>query len=150
MFNHGFSLYSQEVHVPLLIISPEAPAGRTCSEPVSLRDLPATIADLTGLVSGSPFPGRSVADCWREASDPPERFFPRALSEVDIPMVIIPQRGRGPKEREFTISAVTDGFHYIVDVQGTEELFELAADPRRRATSPRCQPTVRFLGNFDS
>ncbi len=65
VFNHGFSLYSQEVHVPLLIISSAAPAGRTVSEPVSLRDLPATVVDLIGLGGGSPFPGRSLAESWR-------------------------------------------------------------------------------------
>ena len=63
VFNHGFSLYAQEVHVPLLIISPAAPPGCTVSEPVSLRDLPATVVDLLGLGAGSPFPGAP----WRNA-----------------------------------------------------------------------------------
>lgn len=148
VFNHGFSLYAREVHVPLLVISPAAPAGRTCSEPVSLRDLPATIAELTGLGSASPFPGRSVAGCWRETSESSEQMAPRALSEVDIPTVIIPQRGRGPKEREFTISALADGFHYIVDVRGTEELFELAADPQESHDVSKAPAHDHVLARF--
>ena len=32
---------------------------------VSLRDLPATVVDLVGSASGSPFPGRSLAAHWR-------------------------------------------------------------------------------------
>jgi hypothetical protein len=45
-----------DAHGPLLIISPSAPAGRTISAPVSLRDLPATVVDVLGLAAGSPFP----------------------------------------------------------------------------------------------
>ena len=46
VFNHGYSLYAHEVHVPLLIISPSAPPGLTVSQPVSLSDQPATVIDL--------------------------------------------------------------------------------------------------------
>src|SRR5262249_28657657 len=43
IFDHGYSLYLDAVHVPLVILAPGAPAGRVVAEPVSLRDLPATI-----------------------------------------------------------------------------------------------------------
>jgi len=36
-------------------------AGRVVSDPVSLRDLPATFVDLLGFAQGSPFPGKSLA-----------------------------------------------------------------------------------------
>ena len=130
MFNHGFSLYTQEVHVPLLIISATAPAGRTVSEPVSLRNLPATVVNLLGLGAGSPFPGRSLAENWRPTAGAGERRTSPAFSEVDIPIVIIPQRGRGPNQRGFTTSLVAEGLHYLLDIRGTEELYDLAADPR--------------------
>jgi arylsulfatase A-like enzyme len=125
IFNHGFSLYAPEVHVPLLIVSPEAPAGRTIAESVSLRDLPATILDLLSLGRGAPLPGRSLAGSWRAAGTPRGP----ALSEVYIPAVIAPQRGRGPNQRELTFSLVADGLHYLLDVRGSEELYDLAADP---------------------
>jgi arylsulfatase A-like enzyme len=130
VFNHGFSLYAHEVHVPLLILAPTAPAGRTVAQPVSLRDLPATVVDLLGLGSGSPFPGRSLAESWRPVPDASASRGPEAVSEVDIPMVIIPQRGRGPNQRGFTMSLVAEGLHYLLDLRGTEELYDLSADPR--------------------
>ncbi len=69
LFGHGESLYRPEIHVPLVIV---LPAGQRATgvvrEPVSLRDLPATILDLAGLSEGSPFPGRSLADLWRHPS----------------------------------------------------------------------------------
>jgi arylsulfatase A-like enzyme len=129
VFNHGFSLYAHEIHVPLLIISRAAPAGCTVSDAVSLRDLPATIVDLLGLAGGSPFPGRSLAESWRtlDGTDVPQTS--PAFSEVDIPVVIIPQRGRGPSQRGFTVSLAALGLHYLLDVHGVEELFDLNADP---------------------
>ena len=63
-FGHGNSLYLDEIAVPLVILSPDAPAGRVVAEPVSLRDLPATVVDLLGLSAGSPFPGHSLAAYW--------------------------------------------------------------------------------------
>ncbi len=132
VFNHGFSLYAHEVHVPLLILAPTAPAGSTISDPVSLRDLPATVVDLLGLGPGSPFPGRSLAESWRPAPRAGESRSRQAVSEVDIPVVIIPQRGRGPNQRGFTMSLVAEGLHYLLDIRGTEELYDLAADPRER------------------
>ena len=64
LIGHSFSTYLEEVGVPLVILSPGAPAGRLITSPVSLRDLPATVLDLLGLSAGSPFPGRSLASCW--------------------------------------------------------------------------------------
>jgi arylsulfatase A-like enzyme len=130
VFNHGFSLYAQEVRVPLLIISDGAPAGLSIREPVSLRDLPATVVDLTGLGSGSTFPGSSLAECWRAAPEAGgSARVSRAVSEVDIPFVIGPERGRGPDQRGFTMSMVSEGMHYLVNIRGAEELYDMAADP---------------------
>ena len=62
LFFHGCSLYRQLVGVPLVIVDPKGvPAGRVVVEPVSLRDIPATVVDLLGLADGAPFPGRSLA-----------------------------------------------------------------------------------------
>src|SRR5262249_26144673 len=46
LYCHASSLYDPEIHVPLLALLPGgAHAGRSVAEPVSLRDLPATVAD---------------------------------------------------------------------------------------------------------
>jgi arylsulfatase A-like enzyme len=129
VFNHGFSVYDQEVHVPLLIISRGAPVGLSTSKPVSLRDLPATVVDLIGLGSGSPFPGHSLAASWRTAPGTESARVSPAVSEVDIPSVIGPERGRGPNQRGFTVSLNAEGLHYLMDIRGTEELYDVTADP---------------------
>jgi arylsulfatase A-like enzyme len=69
LFEHGQSLYSTEIRVPLLIVPPSGrQSGAAVREIVSLRDLPATIADFVGLGTGAPFPGRSLASLWRDRS----------------------------------------------------------------------------------
>ncbi len=62
VFYHGKSLYQTELHVPLLIVPPGGSAtAQIVKESVSLRDMAATIVDVLGLESGSPFPGDSLA-----------------------------------------------------------------------------------------
>jgi arylsulfatase A-like enzyme len=129
VFNHGYSLYLHEVRVPLLIVAPSAPTGRAVSGPISLRDLPATVVDLAGVAEGSPFPGHSLAAHWREAADPSRPLTSPALSEVAVPVVLAPQRGRGPTQRGYAMSLVADGRHYILDSAGTEELYAVQRDP---------------------
>ncbi len=58
LFDHGQSLYSTEISVPLLILPPgNTVSSRDVRATVSLRDIPATVVDLVGLgslaVSGS-------------------------------------------------------------------------------------------------
>ena len=70
-FGHGQSLHHEVVNVPLLVVAPRrVPSGRIVPTPVSLRDLPATVVDLLGLASESPFPGRSLARHWSSPSTP--------------------------------------------------------------------------------
>ena len=84
LFTHGNSLYRPLVDVPLLIVPPESGSGRRVSAPVSLRDLPATVVDLVGLASASPFPGHSLRPHWDESVSSPDRGDV-PLSEWKIP-----------------------------------------------------------------
>ncbi len=86
-FSHGGSLYRAETHVPLLILLPSRDRGsQVVSEPVSLRDLPATIVDELNMASDSPFPGRSLARYWNPSSLPGEpRESTPPLSEIGLP-----------------------------------------------------------------
>jgi arylsulfatase A-like enzyme len=56
VFSHGYSLYVPSRHVPLLILYPErVPAGKSVGAVVSLRDMAATVMDLTnGFPKGFP------------------------------------------------------------------------------------------------
>ncbi len=68
VFCHGSSLYDTEVRVPLLIIPPsksKTATGLVVTEPVSLRDIAATIAEMSGSTTGSSFPGESLTRFWK-------------------------------------------------------------------------------------
>ena len=116
VFDHGYSLYLDEVHVPLVILAATAPAGRVVAEPVSLRDLPATVVDLLGLAADSPFPGRSLAAHWRVPPGAPAPHDPGDLGGG------LPDHRAGPAARP---RAVPAGLYHVAGGQ------RLALPPRR-------------------
>ncbi len=145
LYGHASSLYDPEIHVPLLILLPGgAQSGRSISAPVSLRDLAATVADVTGL-GGSPFPGRSLARHWtRGGSFEPEPSF----SEVDGPVKCTPNQGRSPVFSGPLQALAAGNEVYIRNRAGREELFDVERDPmqsRNLASLPQSGPSlVRF------
>jgi arylsulfatase A-like enzyme len=145
LFDHGESLYSTEIHVPLLFVLPAvSDHGRVVSEPVSLRDLPATVVDLIGLASNSPFPGRSLARLWRastQAADPDARSD--VFSELPTANPSNPNQGRSPAARGPLISLAQGDYVYIRNQRdGREELFQ-ESDDRRELINRAGLETVR-------
>lgn len=125
---HGASVYRPESHVPLLIIPPShAASAAVVDEPVSLREVPTTIAVWTGLGPRNPFPGRSLT-----------RFLePRAGDQLASPVLC-----------ELRDNVVSDGSErsagfrfdparsfisrdrvYIRHDDGREELYDRLGDP---------------------
>lgn len=152
LFGHGVSLYQPEIHVPLLVVGPgKVPAGLTVREPVSLRDLPATVVDLLGLNDGSPFPGFSLAQTWRagrtgdEPSPPPRSpLISELFGDVTNPAV---RRDPDPL-RDFQKAVVADGYIYHQLPKGREELYDLAGDPEEtHDLAPRAD-SVQALDRF--
>jgi len=149
LFDHGHSLYLNEVHVPLVILSPAAPSGRVVIDPVSLRDLPATIVDVLGLAAGSPFPGQSLAARWRAhpAASPP-RTTP-AISEADFEAIGLNAcAGPGPFQWGYTMSQVASGWHYVRDGTGAEALYNLAVDPTESRNLVKSPDSSRAVAAF--
>jgi arylsulfatase A-like enzyme len=156
LFDHGESLYQTELGVPLLIVPPARSRhqGRV-REMVSLRDLPATIADLVGLGTGSPFPGQSLAGRWQDL--PPEldrTADDGALSELADRNPGDPNQGRSPAARGPLVSLAEGDFVYIRNEgDGSEELFDERDDPREllnRAHVDVMQPHLRrFRARLD-
>jgi arylsulfatase A-like enzyme len=133
VFWHGTSLYQPQLHVPLLIIPPGAgPAPGVVTETVSLRDLPATVADLVGLKQSSPFPGESLARFWNKAAAPGHgRSDPDpALSEV-VPLDIFnADPSRWVNQPRWPLAALTETDWKYIRREGDvrEELFHLPGD----------------------
>jgi arylsulfatase A-like enzyme len=130
LFFHGCSLYRQLVNVPLVVAGPtRVPKRQVVDEPVSLRDVPATVLDLAGLARGDLFPGRSLARFWNQRDGAPQPVFEPLLMEMERPALLTNQ-GREPVSRGPMKSLVAGGMHYIRTGDGGEELFALGADPQ--------------------
>jgi arylsulfatase A-like enzyme len=146
LVGHGRSLYREELHVPLLVVKPgRVPSGRVVAEPVSLRDLPATIVDLLGLSGRSPIPGRSMAPLWSANPGPGPGFV---RSEVALRLKPTSKKDRPPALRGPMTSIVADGMSYIRNADGTEELYRLLDDPqesRNLAGEPSDRPALERL-----
>jgi arylsulfatase A-like enzyme len=130
LVGHGRSLYRDELHVPFLVVKPgKVPSGRVVPEPVSLRDLPATVVDLLGLAGDSPFPGRSLAPLWTTPAGSPRPEPGPVRSEVAIRPRCDSNGSRPPAIRGPMVSVVAEGMTYIRNAQGEEELYRLFDDP---------------------
>jgi arylsulfatase A-like enzyme len=120
VFEHGKSLYPPVTHVPLVMAAPgNLPEGLTVSGPVSLRDIPATVLDLVG---GEPkLPGSSLARFFR-GDRPDAPVFTELTPAPGLPQSAPSMKG--------PMRAVALGrFYLIKSGDGSEELFDLFADP---------------------
>ena len=131
IYGHGASLYSQVTHVPLILIPPlgsnryASIRGQRIGAPVSLRDLPATLADVLLPGAPEPFPGRSLARFWRSSEpghpDPilaqmQEQHF--AGEEVQM-------------DGQIQMKSLVLNYYMLIDsVQNPPELYNLINDPR--------------------
>jgi arylsulfatase A-like enzyme len=178
VFLHGATLYQTERHVPLVIIPPsDAPSQQVVSDPVSLRDItplagasgwfvkqqvvseaaslrdiPATVVDLVGMKSWSPFPGSSLARFWNGSpSDGPAGSSPSSgvISEV-VPIDPLDPNPPTDRDRRWPVAALTERDWTYIRREGDvrEELFHLNEDPgesHNRAGDPALQPTLERM-----
>ncbi len=143
LFFHGESLYRPEIHVPLVIVLPGNSESKVVTEPVSLRDLPATIANLAGQGRGAPFPGQSLARFWQDSR--PMGLFRTgdgAISELASPNPTDPNQGRSPVHRGALASLAEGDYVYIRNEgDGSEELFNRRDDPNELDNRARFSST---------
>ncbi len=129
-YGHNYSVNLDEINVPLVILSPGAPAAQLVNSPVSLRDLPATVVDRLDLSAGSPFPGRSLAVYWGQApGQPSSEMTTPAFSERAVATAIEAQRRLVGGRPAFEMSLVARDHQYIRDARGREQLHDLTRDP---------------------
>ena len=143
---HSNSLYTQLIHVPLLLRYPAAvPAGVRVTTTVSTRDLAATILDLAHITDRK-IPGVSLAETWRH----PDAPRAPALSELEYDYTNDSSRAAyGPIR-----SLVDQDFHYIHGARTSElyryredleEEHNVADDPRYAADLARLRAELRRL-----
>ena len=126
LMRHGRSLYAPVLHVPLLIsYPPRFTGGIRRTEPVSIRDIPATILDLAGVNGASSFPGTSMAgmldgDDGEHASIPVLSQLSRRDDAEDYPQW---PAADGPMH-----SVIADGLHYIRDDHMEGQIFDVVED----------------------
>lgn len=120
---HSNSLYEQLLHVPLVIRYPSrVPAGKRVAQQVSLRDLAATLVELSGLPDPRGLGGTSLAATWRS----PEARGSAVVSEVS--------RAVNPDSSALNAlgnmrSLADDSLHYIRNGDGSFELYAYRRDP---------------------
>jgi arylsulfatase A-like enzyme len=147
IFSHGTGLYVDQIAVPLVILSPKAPAGLCVTTPVSLRDLPATVVDQLGLSAGSPFPGHSLAAFWSSAPGEAHSKITPAFSELVGNAQAFEHHDR-PGRSEFKMSLMTSGWHYIRDGAGVEQIYDLSRDMGELNNLAETAETKKELGIF--
>ncbi len=127
LHGHAQSLYVPLLHVPLLMLGPGVPKGVRVRTPASLEDVAATVQELTGLARPR-FPGQSFAACWRAPAC--GRTVPDTITAA---VQASPERqARGPSAKGPLVAVVVDQWHYIRNLEGREELYDLSQDPAER------------------
>jgi arylsulfatase A-like enzyme len=156
VFCHGTSLYQTELHVPLLIVPPGGAATKkVVKDAVSLRELAATVVDVTDQGAGSPFPGQSLARFWDEHLEaaPPGQHPSNdpALAEV-VPNPNAPGKRdpAGVAKPNWPLGALKDAEWSFIRREGDirEELFHLredAKEERNRAADPMARETLERM-----
>jgi arylsulfatase A-like enzyme len=127
LYGHRGSVYQAVSHVPLIVFGHATiAAGTVVHEPVSLRNLPATIADILGQGPNSPFPGSSLASTWMSGTaapnEPPVAIFSYASPALSA-------RDSKNKPPEVLATVIAQGKSYIRGNDGHEELYDLVNDP---------------------
>lgn len=109
LMTHGNSCHQSLTHVPLVVVFPgRVPAGRRIDQPVSLRDVAATILSLTECQGREHIPGASLASCWDDALRTPA--ISPAVSFVQLG-VRVPKHH--PNFDSDIVSIVADGWYYV-------------------------------------
>lgn len=147
MISHGASVHCEEAHVPLLVIPPSRSSSpRIIHNPVSLRDIPATIAEWVDLGPRNPFPGRSLTQFLSDDPEQPPETSP-VLCELQH-NIAFPESEKLPPSRGPVSSLVSRDRVYIRRDDGHEELYDRLFDPLETvniAQFPQSRPDIDWF-----
>lgn len=126
LVEHGNSLYLTSIHVPLVVVQPgRIPAGVVVREPVTLRDVAATILRQVGASKDMMLPGQSLSRFWGDSAvwKEPQSLL---LSEVDYAPNL---PAHYPVSKGEMKAILVDSLRYILGGDGRGEMFSYRADP---------------------
>jgi arylsulfatase A-like enzyme len=127
IFDHGYTLYLPSLHVPLLISFPgRIPSESRVATLVSLRDLAATVVELTNAGDGTTFPGNSLSRHWANRAGLERSDETPVLSELSK---VTNRPEWFPVSKGDMQSLIFDRHHYIKSGDGREELYDIELDP---------------------
>lgn len=122
---HGNNLYLPVLNVPLLLIAPgRAPEGLRVQRLAALRDLPATLLEMAG-VQNPGLPGHSLTVAW--GASPEVAAMEPLFATVEYNR-LLPKWPPAPVLKGSMRSVVLDSLQYILNGDGTEELYHLGRD----------------------
>jgi arylsulfatase A-like enzyme len=138
LYLHSQSLHFRVLHVPLVMLLPgRTPAEIRVAEPVSLRDLPATMLELAGLAEASRIPGTSLSRYWGGSGATAGVLLSEVRQGHNTPDSV--PISRGPMK-----SLVGRGMHYVVNGDGEEELYDYRIDDAETTNLLRSEDSTRF------
>ena len=149
IYGHGNSLYIETLHVPLLIRFPaRVPKNVRVRQPVSLRDIPATVMDLIGEESQTSFPGESLGRYFDQTKSEPDSDSRQMMfSELDKAPWMRPWY---PASKYKLKSIVTEQYYYVRNGNGTEELYDRKNDPNELQNLAQSAEKQELLEEFRS
>ena len=146
LFGHASNIYADVLRVPLVVYAPPGVLveGRR-AEPVSLVDVPATILDLIGARQPEPFAGASLLPVLMSASGAQGGgLSSMKLSQLNPPAKYETFPG-WPESRGTLYSLLGKRWHYMVDADGREQLFDLRSDPLEAKDLSRTQAVAELM-----
>lgn len=141
--SHGNGLNFPALHVPLVIRWPAGgvPAGAVIPQAVSIRDVPATLLQLSGDRSATAFPGVSLSALWSGGDATVSPVLSELYRVVDAPSWYPVTAGN-------MHSLVSGRLHLILGPASAEALYDVTADPFERqnlAADPAYADALRTM-----
>ena len=123
LFEHAKTPYMPVIHVPLVVSWPgRVPEGVRVAQPVSIREIPASLVALADSTAPSPFPGTPLQRVWSGGAT-----VGPVLSELAKDPTA---QARGQTAGTQRVLALVSGqWHYLRSQRGAERLYDYAADP---------------------
>lgn len=121
-YGHGWDVYREVLHVPLIILGPGIPAGYRVPRVAQIREIFPTVLELV-LGPVQPFNRLSLRRFWTP-SFKPEPFDELAVSEVSADIHTPNSAG--------AVSLMTSEWHYLQNSRGSAELYHWPTDRQEK------------------